>query len=240
MPERHTIVSHDRWLEARRKFLVKEKAFTRLRDRLSAQRRALPWERVDKKYVFDGPDGKETLAALFEGRHQLVVYHFMFLPEWHAGCPSCSFWADNFDDNIVHLAHRDVTMVAISRAPYRKLAAYKKRMGWQFKWLSSFGNDFNFDYQASFRPDALARGRALYNFKIQNPGISDREGVSVFYKTKGAVFHTYSAYARGIDMLNTAYHYLDLVPKGRDEAGHAFTQFWVRRHDEYDRPARRR
>ena len=240
MPERHTIVSHEKWLEARRKFLLKEKAFTRLRDRLSAERRALPWERVDNKYVFDGPDGTETLAQLFEGRHQLVVYHFMFPPEWDAGCPSCSFWADNFDDNIVHLAHRDVTMVAVSRAPYRKLAAYKKRMGWRFKWLSSFGNDFNFDYQASFRPDALAGGRALYNFTLQNPGISDREGVSVFYRTKGVVFHTYSAYARGIDMLNTAYHYLDLVPKGRDEAGHAFTQFWVRRHDEYDRPARRR
>ena len=235
MPERHKIVSHDKWLEARRKFLLKEKAFTRLRDRLSAQRRALPWERVDKKYVFDGPDGKETLAELFGGRHQLVIYHFMFPPEWDAGCPSCSFWADNFDDNIVHLAHRDVTMVAISRAPYRKLAAYEKRMGWRFKWLSSFGNDFNFDYQASFRPDALAKGRAFYNFKIQNPGISDREGVSVFYKDpKGSVFHTYSAYARGIDMLNTAYHYLDLVPKGRDETELEFTQAWVRRHDEYE------
>jgi predicted dithiol-disulfide oxidoreductase (DUF899 family) len=230
----HKVVSHEQWIAARKQFLRKEKAFTRLRDRLSAQRRALPWERVDKEYVFDGPDGKETLAELFDGRRQLIVYHFMFPPEWDAGCPSCSFWADNFDENIVHLAHRDVTMVAISRAPYRKLAAYKKRMGWSFKWLSSFGTDFNFDYQASFRPDALAKGRAFYNFKFQNPGISDREGVSVFYKgPKGAVFHTYSAYARGIDMLNTAYHYLDLVPKGRDEAGHDFAQFWVRRHDEY-------
>lgn len=236
MPERHRIVPHKQWIDARKQLLREERAFTRLRDRLSARRRALPWERVDKEYVFDGPDGKETLQELFDGRRQLVVYHFMFPPEWEAGCPSCSFWADNFDDNIVHLAHRDVTMVAISRAPYPKLAAYEKRMGWRFKWLSSFANDFNFDYQASFRPEELAKGRAFYNFKVQDPGGSDREGVSVFYKEpKGAVFHTYSAYARGIDMLNTAYHYLDLVPKGRDEAGHDFTQFWVRRHDEYDR-----
>jgi predicted dithiol-disulfide oxidoreductase (DUF899 family) len=191
---------------------------------------------VEKQYVFDGSDGKETLADLFDGRSQLVVYHFMYPPEWDAGCPSCSFWADNFDDNIVHLAHRDVTMVAISRAPYRKLAAYRKRMAWHFKWMSSYGNDFNFDYRVSFRPEQLAKGRAVYNYKVQDPGVSDREGLSVFYKgPKGAVFHTYSAYARGIDMLNTAYHYLDLVPKGRDEAGHKFTQFWVRRHDEYDR-----
>jgi len=241
MPERHRIVSHEQWLDARRRFLRKEKAFTRLRDRLSRERGNLPWERVDKTYVFQGPDGKETLPQLFDGRHQLVVYHFMFAPEWDAGCPHCSFWADNFERNIVHLNHRDVTLVAVSRAPYRKLAAYKKRMGWTFKWLSSSGSDFNFDYQASFRPDELARGRALYNFTVQNPGVSEREGVSVFYKgAGGAVFHTYSAYARGIDMLNTAYHYLDLVPKGRDEAGRSFKQFWVRRHDEYARRARRR
>ena len=236
MPLRHKVVSHEQWIAARKQLLRKEKAFTHLRDRLSAQRRALPWEHVEKEYVFEGSDGKETLADLFDGRSQLVVYHFMYPPQWDAGCPSCSFWADNFDDNIVHLAHRDVTMVAISRAPYRKLAAYRKRMGWHFKWMSSHGNDFNFDYQVSFRPEQLAKGRAVYNYKIQDPGVSDREGVSVFYKgPKGAVFHTYSAYARGIDMLNAAYHYLDLVPKGRDEAGHKFTQFWVRRHDEYDR-----
>jgi len=236
MPLRRKAVSHEQWIAARKQLLRKEKAFTHLRDRLSAQRRALPWEHVEKEYVFEGSDGKETLADLFDGRSQLVVYHFMYPPQWDAGCPSCSFWADNFDHNIVHLAHRDVTMVAISRAPYRKLAAYRKRMGWHFKWMSSHGNDFNFDYQVSFRPEQLAKGRAVYNYKIQDPGVSDREGASVFYKgPKGAVFHTYSAYARGIDMLNAAYHYLDLVPKGRDEAGHKFTQFWVRRHDEYDR-----
>jgi len=234
MPERHKVVSHEKCLQARRLFLRKEKAFTRLRDRLSQERRNLPWERVEKTYVFQGPDGKETLAQLFDGRRQLVVYHFMFAPEWDAGCPGCSFWADNFDRIIVHLAHRDVTMIAVSRAPYRKLAAYKKRMGWGFKWVSSFGSDFNFDYQASFRPEALAKGRALYNFKVQDPHVSDREGVSVFYKDpRGAVFHTYSAYARGVDMVNAAYHFLDLVPKGRDEPDD-FPQSWIRRHDEYD------
>jgi predicted dithiol-disulfide oxidoreductase (DUF899 family) len=211
-------------------------AFTRLRDRLCRERRKLPWERVDKAYVFEGREGKETLAQLFDGRRQLVVYHFMFAPEWDEGCTHCSFWADNFDDQIIHLAHRDVTMVAISRAPYRKLAAYKKRMGWQFKWFSSAGTAFSFDYGVSFRPEDLAKGRAPYNFKIQDPGASDQPGVSVFYKGPGGtLFHTYSTYARGIDMLNTAYNYLDLVPKGRDEAGHNFPMFRVRRRDEYDR-----
>ncbi len=241
MPERHKVVSHTAWLDARRKFLRKEKAFTRLRDRLSRERQALPWERVDKTYVFQGPDGEKTLPQLFDGRRQLVVYHFMFPPEWDAGCPHCSFWADNFNPNVIHLAHRDVTMIAVSRAPYAKIAAYKKRMGWGFAWVSSSATDFNYDFQASFRPEDLAKRRALYNFTVGNPGFTDREGVSVFYKGPGgAVFHTYSAYARGIDALNTAYQYLDLVPKGRDEAGHSFAQFWVRRHDEYDRRARRR
>ena len=233
MPDRHKVVSHEKWLEARRKFLAKEKAFTRVRDRLSRDRRNLPWERVDKPYVFEGRDGSETLPQLFAGRRQLVVYHFMFLPEWDAGCPNCSFWADNFDDQVIHLAHRDVTLVAISRAPYPKLANYEKRMGWSFKWLSSAGTDFNYDFGVSFHPEELARKRALYNYTMQNPGISDREGVSVFYKEGKTLFHTYSAYARGIDILNTAYNYLDLVPKGRDEQGHAFAQFWVRRRDEY-------
>jgi predicted dithiol-disulfide oxidoreductase (DUF899 family) len=237
MPQRHKVVPHEKWLEARRQILQKEKAFTRRRDRLNRERRSLPWERVDKTYVFEGPDGKETLAQLFHGRRQLVVYHFMFAPEWDTGCRYCSFWADNFDDQVIHLAHRDVTMVAVARAPYRKLAAYKKRVGWQFKWLSSAGNDFNFDYEVSFRPEDLATGRALYNFKkIHDPSVLDQPGVSVFYKGPGgAVFHTYSTYARGLDILNTAYNYLDLVPKGRDEAGHDFPMFWVRRRDEYGR-----
>ena len=232
--EQHKVVAHDAWLEARKQFLAREKDFTRLRDQLSQARRDLPWERVDKRYVFEGPNGQETLPDLFDGRSQLIVYHFMFDPDWEEGCPHCSRWADNFNGIIVHLNQRDVTMVAVSRAAYPKLAAYKKRMGWSFKWVSSSGTDFNFDYHVSFRPDELARKSAVYNFTVQDPGVSEREGVSVFYKDpRGSVFHTYSAYARGIDMLNVDYHYLDLVPKGRDEGGEG--PFWVRRHDEYRR-----
>jgi predicted dithiol-disulfide oxidoreductase (DUF899 family) len=232
MLESHKVVSHREWIDARREVLKKEKEFTRLRDQLSQWRRDLPWERVEKSYVFEGPSGKESLSDLFDGRSQLVVYHFMFDPDWDAGCPHCSHWADNFDRVIVHLNQRDVTMIAVSRAPYSKLVVYERRMGWSFKWVSSFGSDFNFDYQASFTPSQLAEKRALYNFVEQDPGFSEREGVSVFYKDpKGDIFHTYSAYARGIDMMNVDYQYLDLVPKGRDENGKG--PFWVRRHDEY-------
>jgi len=230
--ERRKTVSHDAWIKARKQLLVKEKEFTRLRDKLSAQRRKLPWEKVSKEYVLDGPQGKQTLAELFDGRSQLVVYHFMFHPDWDAGCPHCSRWADNFNGVIVHLNQRDVTMIAVSRAPYAKLAAYRERMGWSFKWMSSFGTDFNFDYRVSFTGDEMARKQAFYNFKMQDPEVGEREGVSVFFKDrKGGVFHTYSTFARGIDMLNVDYHYLDLVPKGRDEGGRG--PFWVRRHDEY-------
>ena len=232
--ESHKVVSKDEWIEARKRLLTKEKEFTRLRDQLSQQRRDLPWEAVNKEYAFEGPNGKQTLPDLFDGRSQLIVYHFMFGPGWEAGCPHCSFWADNFNDIIVHLNQRDVTMIAVSRAPYSQLAAYKKRMGWSFKWVSSSETDFNFDYHVSFTPEEMAKNAVFYNYTIQEPGDSEREGVSVFYKDPtGRVFHTYSAYARGIDMLNAAYNYLDLAPKGRDEAGHDFTQFWVRRHDEY-------
>ncbi len=234
MANEHKIVSGEQWIKARRALLAKEKAFTRLRDELSRERRALPWEAVTKDYVFDGPDGKEKLPELFAGRSQLVVYHFMFGPDWDAGCPHCSRWADNFNGIIVHLNQRDVTMVAVSRAPYPKLAAYRQRMGWSFKWLSSHGSDFNFDYHVSFTSEEVARKKALYNFVEQDPGVSEREGVSVFVKDdQGRVFHTYSAHARGIDMLNVDYHYLDLVPKGRDEGDRG--PFWVRRHDEYGR-----
>jgi predicted dithiol-disulfide oxidoreductase (DUF899 family) len=232
MLENHKVVSHGDWIEARKELLKKEKEFTRLRDQLSQRRRDLPWERVEKSYAFEGPNGKETLSDLFDGRSQLVVYHFMFAPDWDAGCPHCSHWADNFDRVIVHLNQRDVTMIAVSRAPYSKLILYERRMGWNFKWVSSFENDFNFDYQASFTPDQLAEKRAFYNFVEQDPGISEREGVSIFYRDrKGDIFHTYSTYARGIDMMNVDYQYLDLVPKGRDENGKG--PFWVRRHDEY-------
>jgi predicted dithiol-disulfide oxidoreductase (DUF899 family) len=229
---KHKVLSREKWLAARKALLVKEKAFTRLRDRLSRQRRALPWVKVDKNYVFDGPTGRETLSDLFDDRSQLIVYHFMFAPDWDAGCKHCSFWADNFDKIIVHLDHRDVTMVAASRAPYSKLAAYQKRMGWNFKWVSSGGTDFNFDYHVSFTPEEEANKKALFNYKMQDPDSSDREGASIFYKNaKGNIFHTYSTYARGIDMVNTAYHYLDLVPKGRDEEKTGPS--WLRRRDEY-------
>jgi predicted dithiol-disulfide oxidoreductase (DUF899 family) len=231
----HPVVSREEWLAARMAFLAKEKEFTRLRDELSRQRRELPWVKVDKQYVFDGPSGKETLAELFEKRSQLIVYHFMFSPEWDEGCKHCSFWADTFNGNVVHLNHRDVTFVAISRAPLAKIEPFKKRMGWSFKWVSSFHNDFNFDYHVSFTPEELQGGTALYNYKKTNPGETDREGTSVFYKDEnGAVFHTYSSYARGIDMTNGAYQYLDLAPKGRDEDGLDFTQAWVRYHDRYE------
>jgi len=228
----NAIVSHEEWLAARTAFLEKEKEFTRLRDELSAQRRALPWEEVTKEYVFDGPDGKASLSDLFDGRSQLVVYHFMFLPEWEAGCPHCSFWADSFNDSIIHLNHHDVSMVVISRAQQAKLAAYEKRMGWSFKWYSAHDSDFNYDFYASFTPEELAKKEGYFNYRRQNPGISDREGMSVFYKDEsGRIFHTYSTYARGIDIVNPAYNILDMTAKGRDEA--QGNQYWIRRHDEY-------
>jgi predicted dithiol-disulfide oxidoreductase (DUF899 family) len=235
--EGHKVVSESEWIEARKSLLKKEKEFTALHDQLNQQRRELPWKAVNKEYLFEGPKGKETLAELFDERSQLVVYHFMFDPSWEEGCLHCSFWADNFNKIIVHLNQRDVTMIAVSRAPYSKLTAYENRMGWDFKWVSSYDSDFNFDYNVSFTPEQLDKKEASYNYKLQATPGAEREGVSVFYKDPaGRVFHTYSAYARGIDMLNVAYHYLDLVPKGRDEEGHEFPQFWVRRHDEYGKP----
>jgi predicted dithiol-disulfide oxidoreductase (DUF899 family) len=228
------IVSHDQWLAARTALLDKEKEFTRLRDELSRQRRALPWERVDKSYLFEGPDGARSLADLFDGRSQLVVYHFMFAPEWEEGCKSCSFWADSFDPIVIHLNHRDVSFAAISRAPISKIERFRKRMGWSFAWVSSGGNDFNYDYGVSFTSEHLARGDVVYNYAKTGMKMADREGVSVFYRNQGGVLcHTYSAYARGIDMMNTAYQYLDLVPKGRDEDHLDFVMEWVQYHDRY-------
>ncbi len=227
------VVSHEKWLKARKAFLAKEKQFTRLRDELSAQRRKLPWERVEKAYVFDGPKGKRSLAELFAGKSQLIVYHFMFAPKWKEGCKICSFWADNFERNVVHLAARDTTLVAISRAPRPRLAAYQKRMGWTFPWYSAHGTDFNYDYQASSTPAELERGRGVYNY-VQDDAMGETPGVSVFVQDqRGSVFHTYSCYARGLDMLNAGYHYLDLTPKGRDEAGLPWPMDWVRRRDSY-------
>ena len=232
--EKHPVVSRKAWLSARTRFLAKEKKFTKLRDQLSRQRRQLPWEKVDKRYLFDGPKGEETLADLFEGRSQLVVYHFMYSPEWEEGCPHCSFWADNFNGIGVHLNQRDVTLVAVSRAPLAKLEAFKKRMGWGFKWVSSGRCDFNYDFHASFTDEERKSGKALFNYRREDPGFADREGASVFYRDgRGRIFHTYSTYARGIDILNGAYHFLDMVPKGRDEDRLEFAQAWVRHHDRY-------
>lgn len=229
----HRIVSQEEWLAARRELLRKEKEFTRLRDALSAERRELPWVRVEKNYVFDTPDGKATLADLFEGRSQLMVYHFMLGPGWAQGCPSCSFVSDHIDGANWHLPQRDVTLVAVSRAPLAEIQAFKQRMGWRFRWVSSYGSDFNYDFHVSFTEDQLAKGKVDYNYDMVE-GYDELPGLSVFYKDEnGAVFHTYSAYARGLDLLIGAYNYLDLAPKGRDEAALPWTMAWVRHHDRY-------
>jgi predicted dithiol-disulfide oxidoreductase (DUF899 family) len=231
----HPVVTREEWLSARTSFLAKEKDFTRLRDELSRQRRDLPWVLVEDPYRFDTPDGERTLAELFDGRSQLAIYHFMFSPEWDEGCPHCSFWADNFDGIDVHLHHRDVTFLAVSRAPLGQIERFKERMGWSFPWVSAFGSDFNFDYHVSFTPEERESGTAFYNYAVTDPGPADREGVSAFVKDDaGSVFHTYSCYARGIDILNGAYNFLDLMPRGRDEDALPDSQDWVRHHDRYD------
>jgi len=232
------VVSHAEWLAARSEFLTKEKEFTRLRDELSRQRRALPWEKVEKRYEFDSAvgstQGKVTLADLFGGRSQLIVYHFMLGPGWQQGCPSCSYLADHFDGSTIHLANRDTTLAVISRAPLAEIEAFKKRMGWKFRWVSSFGSDFNFDYQVSFTPEEKSGGKVYYNYATGEFPSEEGPGASVFAKdAAGEVFHTYSSYARGLDILVGAYNFLDLVPKGRDEDGLAFSMSWVRHHDRY-------
>ncbi|MET3290811.1 UNVERIFIED_CONTAM: putative dithiol-disulfide oxidoreductase (DUF899 family) [Brevibacillus sp. OAP136] len=225
--EKHKVLPRDQWLEARKELLRKEKEFTKLRDDLTQLRRDLPWEAVNKAYAFDGPSCRMSLEDLFDGRSQLVVYHFMFDPSWDQGCKHCSFWADHYSGMIPHLHHRDVSFACISRAPLQKLEAFKKRMGWTFPWYSSENTDFNYDFQASFTEEELAKKEAYYNYTRQNPMSTDREGVSVFYREAGEIFHTYSTYARGIDLLNTTYQFLDLVPKGRqDDRG-------LRHHDQY-------
>jgi len=230
----HKVVSQDEWLGARKDLLAKEKDFTRQRDALSAERRKLPWVRVVKDYVFEAPGGKKTLAELFGGRSQLIVYHFMLGPGWKEGCPSCSFLGDHFDGSVVHLAHRDVTLLAVSRAPSSEIEAFKKRMGWRFPWASSYGSDFNHDYHVSFTKDELAQGKVYYNYAETEFPSEEAPGLSVFYKDQnGGVFHTYSSYARGLDILVGAYNFLDLAPKGRDEQGLKFTMAWVRHHDRY-------
>jgi predicted dithiol-disulfide oxidoreductase (DUF899 family) len=228
------IVSRDEWTEARKQHLTKEKEFTRLRDELSAHRRDLPWVRVDKAYVFEGPNGKESLGELFDGKSQLIIQHFMFGTDWNEGCKSCSFWADNYNGFIVHLGQRDVAFVVVSLAPFSRIESFKKRMGWSFKWVSSFGTDFNHDYHVSFTPEELAAGEVYYNYAPRKTSVTELPGTSVFYRNdSGEIFHTYSSYERGQDMLNAAYHYLDLVPKGRNETGLPSPQAWLRHHDNY-------
>ena len=235
----HKVVSHAEWLEARKEHLAKEKEFTHRRDELSRQRRALPWEKVEKRYEFDatkfdGCSGKVTLADLFCGRSQLIVYHFMFAPGWQHGCQSCSYWADHFDSSTIHLANRDTTLVVVSRAPLAEIEAFKKRMGWKFQWVSSFGSDFNFDYHVSFAPEDRVGGKVYYNYVNDVFPPDEAPGFSVFARdAAGEVFHTYSTYGRGIDILNGTYNFLDLVPKGRDEDSLAFSMSWVRHHDRY-------
>jgi predicted dithiol-disulfide oxidoreductase (DUF899 family) len=234
MATTHEVCSGERWQEARKELLAQEKHFTRLRDELSERRRALPWQRVEREYTFHGPQGACSLKDLFGSKSQLLVYHLMFAPEWEAACKSCSFWAENFSGNVVHLAQRDVSFVAVSRAPVMKLSAYAQRMGWSFPWLSSEGSTFNYDFAVSFDEAQRASGAQLYNFGTQRPQSSDLPGFSVFYKDDAQdVFRTYACYARGIEMMNACYQYLDLVPKGRDEGGKAMS--WLRRHDEYER-----
>jgi len=231
----HPVVSRDRWVTERKTLLAREKELTRLRDQIARERRALPWVRIEKDYVFDGPEGRRTLAELFEGRRQLMVQHFMFAPGWEQGCPSCSFMADHIDGMNVHLAHRDVTLLVVSRAPLAEIERFRRRMGWQFKWVSSFASDFNRDFGVSFTPEEMAKGEVYYNYGMW-PFLSEElPGISVFYKDDaGEVFHTYSTYGRGVEVMMGAYHLLDLTPKGRDERDVDNKMEWVRHHDRYE------
>ena len=234
--ERPKVVSQQEWLAARKELLAKEKQLTRQNDAIAAERRNLPWVKVEKDYVFNTPSGKKTLADLFEGRSQLIIYHFMFGPDWAEGCPSCSILGDHIDGNATHLANRDVTLIAVSRAPLAKIEAFKKRMGWRFKWASSFGSDFNRDYHVSFTKEELANHEMYYNFKKQFFPSEEGPGASVFYKNEnGEVFHTYSTYGRGLEAAMGIYVYLDLTPRGRHEEGIVpHPMAWVRHHDRYE------
>ena len=230
----HSVVSQQEWLQARLDLLTKEKDLRRHMDQVARQRHQLPWTRVEQNYIFDTAEGPQTLAGLFEGRSQLIVYHFMFGPDWEQGCPGCSFLADHLEGPRLHLPHRDVTLLAVSRAPLAKLEAFKKRMGWKFRWVSSAGSSFNFDYQAAFTDDQPESGQVYYNYGKQAFPQSEAPGLSVFFQNAGQVFHCYSTYARGLDVLVGAYNYLDLVPKGRDEASLTMPMAWVRHHDRYE------
>ncbi|GAB3629281.1 thioredoxin [Pandoraea terrae] len=230
----HRVVSGDQWVTERRAFLAREKELTRLHDQVAAERRALPWVRVDKVYVFDAPGGRRTLSDLFEGRRQLLVQHFMFGPEWEEGCPSCSFMADHIDGMNVHLAQRDITLVVISRAPLAVIERFRRRMGWQFPWVSSHGSEFNYDFAVSFTPEEQASGKVYYNYGMTSFPAGEAPGISVFYKDDaGELFHTYSTYGRGVEVMMGAYKMMDLTPKGRDEGDVPHKMAWVRHHDRY-------
>jgi predicted dithiol-disulfide oxidoreductase (DUF899 family) len=233
--ENRKVVTEKEWINARKKLLSKEKKFSKLRDELNLQRRKLPWVKVEKDYVFEGPKGKVSFADLFGGKNQLLIYHFMFGPGWVDGCPHCSFWADHYDSVNLHIGQRDIALVVVSRAPWKEIAPFKKRMGWKFDWVSSGKTSFNFDFNVSFTPEEIKNRKAVYNFAPLNMDIDEREGVSAFYKDKnGDIYRTYSSYARGIDLMNTTYNFVDLTAKGRDEKpGQA--QDWVRYKDEYKR-----
>jgi predicted dithiol-disulfide oxidoreductase (DUF899 family) len=233
--ETHKVVLHDEWIAARKAYLAEEKTFTRARDALSKKRRELPWEKVEKNYVFGTANGKQSLGDLFGSKSQLIVYHFMLGPGWEAGCPSCSYLADHFDGAVVHLAQRDVAFAVISRAPLPEIETFRQRMSWKFKWVSSFGGDFNYDYQVSRGPQENADGEVYYNYELTKFPSEERPGLSVFFRNAaGEIFHTYSSYGRGLDMLIGTYHFLDMVPKGRDEDGLNFSMAWVRHHDRYE------
>jgi predicted dithiol-disulfide oxidoreductase (DUF899 family) len=233
--ENHPTVSSERWLAERRALLAQEKELTRLHDRIAQARRALPWVRIDKEYRFETPEGPRSLADLFEGRRQLLVQHFMLAPDWEQGCPSCSYMADHADGMNVHLAHRDVTFLAVSRAPLAQIERFRRRMGWQFRWVSSHGSDFNHDFGVSFTPEQLASGKVPYNYTTMAFPSEEAPGLSVFYRDDaGAVFHTYSTYGRGVEVMMGTYNLLDLTPKGRDEHNPGHTMDWVRHHDRYE------
>lgn len=231
----HPIVSRDEWIAARKALLMKEKQLTRQRDQLAAERRKLPWVKIDKSYVFDGPSGKETLSDLFDGRSQLIIQHFMFGPDWEEGCVGCSFGADHVDSARQHFEHRDLSFAAVSRTSVAKIEAFKRRMGWRFKWVSSLDSNFNYDFGVSFAKEQLAKGKVVYNYEPVESQSEDLSGISAFYKDEtGAIFHTYSTFGRGDELLSTAYMYLDLAPKGRDEEGLPFPSAWWRHHDKYE------
>lgn len=231
----HPVVSTERWMAERKNLLAHEKELTRLHDQIARERRALPWERIEKDYAFDAPEGRRSLADLFEGRRQLLVQHFMFGPGWEQGCPSCSFMADHSDGMNVHLAHRDITLVAISRAPLAEIEHFRRRMGWRFKWVSAHGSDFNHDLGVSFTPEEQAQGKVHYNYRVTPFPSDEAPGISVFYKDDaGAIFHTYSTYGRGVEVMMGAYHLMDLTPQGRDERDVDYKMEWVRHHDRYE------